>query len=77
MSLKPFPVPLAETMRSERAVDEHRNLYCRHYDECLNHSVRERWESFTCSQCPLKHAAATGPDATDFARQRRGNTGTV
>lgn len=71
MTLKPFPVPLAETMRSERAVDEHRNLFCRHYDECLRFSVQQKWESFTCKQCPLRHAAEAAPDANDFARQRR------
>jgi len=71
VSLSPFPIPLAEPMRNESAVDEHRNLNCRHYDECLNHSIREKWESFSCTRCPLRGIADVAPNTQDFARQRR------
>ena len=40
-------------MRFLSSVQKHRNLYCRHYDGCLGHAVKQRWEGWSCYQCPI------------------------
>lgn len=34
--------------------DEHRNIYCRFYDQCLWAAAVENWRSFSCKWCDLK-----------------------
>lgn len=71
--LNPNPTPLAQLIRSETIVSGHRNLYCLHYDACLDVAVRLDWYSWSCEKCPLfgvhdqprEHAGA-------FAQDRRG-----
>jgi hypothetical protein len=29
-----------------------RNIYCPHYDKCLDHAVDRRWKCWSCSGCP-------------------------
>ncbi|MBS1153907.1 MAG: hypothetical protein H6Q89_5605 [Myxococcaceae bacterium] len=69
--LKPDPTPLESTLRSERDIMRHRRLYCLHYDKCLNASIEEGWQSFTCTRCPLSDSADTQPRAGSFAQERR------
>ena len=40
MHTLPNPTPLATLIRSETTVSGHRNLYCLHYDACLNVAVK-------------------------------------
>ena len=40
MHTQPNPTPLATLIRSEGTVSGHRNLYCFHYDACLDVAVR-------------------------------------
>jgi len=55
-------------MRFLSSVAKHRNLYCRHYDECLGVAVKASWEGWTCAHCELMHAQPGElPDAGDFA----------
>ena len=35
-------------------VTYHRNLACRHYDNCLTHAAGKGWPSFTCRGCVLR-----------------------
>lgn len=69
--LKPEPMALESTLRSEKDILRHRRLYCSHYDQCLNHSVENGWQSFTCTRCPLSEYADTQPRAVSFAQERR------
>jgi hypothetical protein len=69
----PNPTPLATLIRSEATVSGHRNLYCFHYDACLDVAVKLDWDSWSCEKCPLfrvqeepRHFAGA------FANDRRG-----
>ena len=31
-----------------------RNMYCPHYDKCLDHAVERRWKYWSCSGCPYE-----------------------
>lgn len=50
---QPNPTPLATLIRSEATVSGHRNLYCFHYDACLDVAVKLDWDSWSCEKCPL------------------------
>jgi len=50
---QPNPTPLATLIRSEATVAGHRNLYCFHYDACLDVAVKLDWDSWSCEKCPL------------------------
>ncbi len=73
---KPSPVELPAPINPEggkkQSVERHRNLFCTHYDSCLDEAVKRAWNSFTCLRCAFYH---TGRDSTDgvapFATQRR------
>ena len=47
------PTPLTQLIRSETTVAGHRNLYCLHYDACLDVAVKLDWDSWSCEKCPL------------------------
>jgi hypothetical protein len=67
--MKPFPTELQNTINPEpsgkhASVEFQRNLFCTHYDDCLDEAVKKGWNSFTCVRCPLySPAAAAGPKA--------------
>jgi hypothetical protein len=73
---KPNPVELPAPINPEggrkQSVEMHRNLFCAHYDECLDEAVKRGWNSFTCLRCAFYH---TGKDEAGgverFATQRR------
>jgi len=48
--MNPNPKPLSKTLQFEE-VDDHRALFCPNYTECLDTAERNRWASFTCSNC--------------------------
>jgi hypothetical protein len=50
-----------------------RNLYCLHYDACLDVAVKLDWDSWSCEKCPL-FAVHEAPreHAGHFAHDRRG-----
>ena len=54
-------------MRFLSSVAKHRNLYCRHYDECLGVAVKASWEGWTCVHCELSTQPGEMPDVIDFA----------
>lgn len=78
---KPCPTELNSPMNLEMTagkgatVESHRNLFCPHYDDCLDSAVKRGWMSFTCERCPLYTVTANtkrskgGIDA--YATQRR------
>ncbi|HET8542489.1 MAG TPA: hypothetical protein VFL83_21625 [Anaeromyxobacter sp.] len=73
MFAQPNPSPLTQLLRSESVVAGHRNLYCLHYDACLDVAVKLDWDSWTCEKCALfsRHEAPrefAGP----YANERRG-----
>lgn len=59
-------------------VDAHRNLYCAHYDTCLDAAIAANWVSFSCAACPYYangvNCSGTGRPAIDA---RQGGEGVV
>ena len=65
--MKPFPTELQGTINPEASgkhtsVEFQRNLFCGHYDDCLDEAVKKGWNSFTCVRCPM-YAVAAGANA--------------
>ncbi len=73
MPTNPCPTESLLPVNPDRGMDGQRNLFCVHYDGCLDEAVRQGWESWACTRCGL-HAAppdeAHGLDG--YATQRRG-----
>jgi hypothetical protein len=70
---QPNPTPLAQLIRSESTVSGHRNLYCFHYDACLDVAVKLDWDSWSCEKCPLFAEHEAPRDfAGVYANERRG-----
>lgn len=72
--MKPFPTELQNTINPEpsgkhASVEFQRNLFCGHYDDCLDEAVKKGWNSFTCVRCPLYAVAATPNAAKEEARK--------
>jgi hypothetical protein len=38
-------------MAVESCDEVRRNVFCRHYGECLNLAIRKRWPGFSCQTC--------------------------
>jgi hypothetical protein len=73
--LRPTPTSLETPLRGEEDIAQHRRLYCGHYSNCLNLSVREGWSGFSCMHCPLRDHAIERPGSEGFAHQRRPGSG--
>ncbi len=73
MDAFPNPIPLMHLIRSEAIVSGLRNLYCVHYDSCLDVAVKNDWDSWSCEKCSL---FAVHDEPRDFvgsyAQERRG-----
>jgi hypothetical protein len=78
--MKPFPTELQNTINPEpsgkhASVECQRNLFCSHYDDCLDEAVKKGWNSFTCVRCPqytLQAPATQNPHGIErYATQRR------
>ena len=68
----PNPTPLLQLIRSEAVVDGHRNLYCVHYDACLDVAVKLDWDSWSCEKCALFRVHDEPRDfANPYANERR------
>lgn len=50
MLARPGPSALASLIEHE-GVGANRNLFCPHYDDCLDVALLERWTSWTCAEC--------------------------
>lgn len=57
----PRPSPRSAVLPIE-AVDAHRDIWCRHYDGCLDVAVRKDWRSWSCASCPLKGEVQEAPE---------------
>ncbi len=75
--MKPFPTELQNTINPEpsgkhASVECQRNLFCNHYDDCLDEAVKKGWNSWSCTHCGL---FAVQPDMEqgleNYATQRR------
>lgn len=58
---RPRPIPLPRKI-PETAVDRHRDVWCRHYDDCLDQACQRNWTSWSCQGCPLKGQAQVRPE---------------
>jgi len=73
---KPNPVELPAPINPEggrkQSVEMHRNLFCVHYDHCLDEAVKKSWNSFTCVRCAFYHTGNEEVGSVErFATQRR------
>lgn len=73
---RPNPVELPSPINPEggrkQSVETHRNLFCGHYDSCLDEAVKHGWNSFTCVRCTFYQAAEEETAGVDrFATQRK------
>jgi hypothetical protein len=69
---KPCPTELVSLINPDRAVDGQRNLFCTHYDDCLDEAIRQGWNSWCCTRCGLSSVGPGEADRIDtFATQRR------
>jgi hypothetical protein len=50
---KTTPAELTAPINPDRGVEGHRNLFCPHYDGCLDEAVKKGWNSWTCTRCTL------------------------
>ncbi len=53
MLFDPRPAELMKLIPPGKHVDDVRNLYCGHYDDCLDEAVAMCWTSWTCARCSL------------------------
>ena len=75
MQFQPEPTGLVAPRGVERLTSHNsRNIFCPHYQGCLDLAVRSDWADWTCGRCPLR-SAAEGLDVRDYAHKRpRGPT---
>lgn len=52
----PFPVS------APRSDTPDRELYCAHYDDCLDVAVKLDWEGWSCSDCPIRGSCNVAPE---------------
>jgi hypothetical protein len=74
--MKPFPTELQSTINPEPAgkhtsVEFQRNLFCSHYDDCLDEAVKKGWNSFTCVRCAC-NVVAEDPKNTKQSSPTKG-----
>lgn len=72
----PFPVELPAPINAEsglgQSVEMHRNLFCGHYDACLDQAVKSAWNSFSCRRCVFYDTTEQEEDGLEtLATQRR------
>jgi hypothetical protein len=69
---KPSPTELTTPIHPERGIDGQRNLFCVHYDACLDEAVKQGWSSFCCSACGLSAVHPNPEEGIEtYAQQRR------
>jgi hypothetical protein len=69
--IHPLPRPLDGPIRSEGKTAVHRRFSCPYYATCLDESVRNSWESFTCLHCPLQSMYADAREDVELYAHRR------
>ncbi len=72
MLSRPCPSELTAPINPERGVEGQRNLFCSHYDGCLDEAVKKAWNSWSCTRCPFFAIQATVVGGIEsYATQRR------
>jgi hypothetical protein len=66
------PNPTESTESPNVVSGEIRNVFCFHYDRCLDDVVRRGWANWSCQRCALVDATKP-PSATRFANDRPRN----
>lgn len=68
-----LPAPINPDGGKKVSVETHRNLFCVHYDACLDEAVKRGWNSFTCVRCNLFNGERDEFEGVGrFATQRKG-----
>ncbi|MGA7877566.1 MAG: hypothetical protein WCA08_18035 [Desulfoferrobacter sp.] len=63
----PKPSPCSSYSR-HRPVQ--REVWCEHYDSCLDHAIEENWESFACTDCKSFRSAPMTTTCLDHEADR-------
>jgi len=72
MLAKPCPTELTALINPDRGLEGQRDLFCIHYDDCLDEAVKQAWNSWCCTRCELAgHALEPAAGIDDYAQQRR------
>ncbi len=53
MLANPHPTELMKLIPMDCGVEQYRNVFCDHYDGCLDEAITRGWTSFTCASCLL------------------------
>lgn len=68
-----LPAPINAESGLRQSVEAHRNLFCAHYDGCLDNAVKSGWNSFSCTRCAFYETTEEEKDGLErLATQRRG-----
>ncbi len=69
---RPTPTELNAPISAEGVCESPRQLFCVHYDGCLNEAVKRGWNSWTCARCPLAKTVGKKTGGIElYATQRR------
>ena len=69
MNPRPNPSETRGARTAQRRLEDLRNVFCHHYNGCLDHAMREDWSDWTCARCPIFREAGN-VSATQFARDQ-------
>ncbi len=47
----PHPRELPVLIKPDGEIEQYRNLFCGHYDACLDEAIDHAWTSWTCAGC--------------------------
>jgi hypothetical protein len=72
MNPTPRPVELKLLKSAQLDFNDHRNVFCRQYANCLNTALRQQWEDFSCRSCELSSHNAT-PTTLAYALEQPRN----
>ncbi len=70
MNAIPSPTELMAPIKPDRDVEQVRNLYCEHYEACLDVAVEKGWGSWSCTSCHLFGVVPQPTVAGRYMRRR-------
>ncbi len=66
-----MPTRLRVPPSTDFELAQHRRFSCEKYTRCLDASVKEKWESFSCGSCPFAaNAGNRSREVTAYAQAR-------
>lgn len=65
--MKPNPVRCSPVWKPQNVK---RRVFCKHYDSCLDLSMEEEWENFSCEECKAYERERRAPEQWREEAQR-------